>query len=152
MTLNDTLLHAVTSCGHPAEEEGGIILVNNAAQTFQFVKLRNQNTGTPIAPVLWTADRDEYAKNVIPLFKDGWRHFASFHTHPKFVPFPSTIDINELFPGFSINYIYSQKTQEVTQWDYQKEDETVSFKLANAFQFSTSFNQINKLQITPDNG
>lgn len=114
MNLEEALLQATKDCSHDIEEEGGIILSKD--NEFVFHKLRNQNTGTPIAPVLWTADRNEYATIVLPKFKDGWRHYASFHTHPQFQPFPSQIDLTQLFPGFPINFIFSKTFDVVTEW------------------------------------
>lgn len=115
--IEAVLLEAVGACRHRIEEEGGVILYNAAEDSYRYEKLRNSNTGTPIAPVLWTADRYEYAEKVIPTFSKGWKHYASFHTHPQFIPYPSSIDYSELFPGFPINYIYSPATQEITQWN-----------------------------------
>ena len=122
MKLQEALLEATKACNHEIEEEGGIILHNPAVpDQYEFVKLRNQNTGTEIAPVLWTADRQEYAEKIIPKIMNGMRHYASFHTHPRFLPIPSRIDLNELFPGFSINYIYSQVALAITEWNTNSE-------------------------------
>lgn len=120
---------AVNECSETIEEEGGVILVKG--DDYCYYKLRNQNTGTSIAPVLWTADRDEYAKNVIPAYAKGWRHYASFHTHPQFLPLPSGIDYDVLFPGFPVNYIYSPVTQEITQWNVG--EDLKSFKHAATY-------------------
>ena len=117
--LEKVLKQAVIECSSEYEEEGGIIMYLAKDDAYKYIKLSNTNTNTPIAPVLWTADRDEYAKQVIPLFKEGWRQFASFHTHPQFIPYPSSIDLRDLFPGFSTNFIFSQSTQEITRWDYE---------------------------------
>lgn len=132
MNLEDTLLEATKQCSHEVEEEGGVILYNTTLDSYDFIKLRNQNEGTSIAPVLWTADRDEYAKFVIPLYSKGWKHYASFHTHPRFIPRPSSIDINVLFPGFPINYIYSRVIQEITQWNVDK-DNTKDFNFSGKY-------------------
>ena len=70
MKLQEALLEATKACNHEIEEEGGIILHNPAVpDQYEFVKLRNQNTGTEIAPVLWTADRQEYAEKIISELK-----------------------------------------------------------------------------------
>lgn len=132
MTIENTLLEATKQCGHEFEEEGGVIMYSATLNSYDFIKLRNQNTGTDIAPVLWTADRDEYAKLVIPLYSKGWKQFASFHTHPQFLPRPSGIDLNVLFPGFPVNYIYSRVVQEITQWNVDQYDKE-KFNFADKF-------------------
>jgi len=109
-SINTALADAVDQCWNQVtdlEERGGVILHHPDRDEYVFIALRNSNTGTAIAPVLFTADRDEYAEIIIPLFKLGWKSYASFHTHPQFSPYPSSIDMNDLFPGFYINYIYS---------------------------------------------
>ncbi len=119
MTLRNALSSAVERCWGSVddfEERGGVILRNSKSDTYLFVFLRNANTGTDIAPVLFTADRDEYAELIIPLLRNGYQHYASFHTHPKFQPWPSMIDLNELFPGFPINYIYSGLTERLFKY------------------------------------
>ncbi len=117
MTLNETLSDAATECSHPIEEEGGIILYNKEQDEYQFIKLTNQNKGTQMANVLWTADRYEYADLVMPMFAHGWRHYASFHTHPRFPALPSGIDLNVLFPGFPVNFIFGKLNDEISQWN-----------------------------------
>lgn len=124
-TILSALKYAVSSCFNPDEEEGGIILVNKANE-HEFIKLKNDNSGTDIALGLWTANRQEYADKIIPRFKEGWIHYASFHTHPIFYPTPSAIDATELFPGFEINFIYSQLHNKVTEWHTVNED-VISF-------------------------
>lgn len=140
-TLEQVLGHAVKECKDAKEEEGGVI-IRHSDDHYQFIKLRNQNTGTEIAPVLWTADRNEYAQKVMPLFFKGWRQFASFHTHPQFLPFPSNIDLTQLFPGFSIDYIYSQKTREITKWSYTPGEDKNHCELIGAYAYSRSFGQL----------
>lgn len=91
------------------EERGGVIVVagEHPKNRFRFIPLRNYNEGTDTAKVLWTADRMEYGKIVCPMFRKGWRQYASFHSHPRFPAMPSHTDLTKLFPGFGINYIYS---------------------------------------------
>ena len=117
--LKSALADAVHICWEEVdnlEEHGGIIMHQPKTDAYGFVQLRNQNAGTELGPVLWTADRDEYAKHVIPMFKEGWQHYASFHTHPQFYPWPSDEDMNVLFPGFPINYIFSGLTNYVVKY------------------------------------
>ena len=119
MTLEDALDHASKQCNHGVEEEGGIILVNKEDNDYEFIKLRNVNEGTFSAPHLWTADQNEYAEKILPkVMSKTWKHFASFHTHPRFTALPSGIDLGILFPGFSKNYIYSPVHGEITEWTY----------------------------------
>lgn len=137
MTLNQTVLTAVMACNNPdLEEEGGIILRNTETGEYQFIKLTNINTGQPLAAVLWTANREEYAKQVIPLFKDGWQHAASFHTHPNFPPFPSGIDLFNLFPGFPLNFIYSPKYDAVVGYAPGKEDSPSAAEVVHGYRIS----------------
>lgn len=122
MKLQEALFEATKECNHEVEEEGGIIIHDpSTPNSFEFIKITNQNAGTKIAPVLWTADRQEYADKIIPRFAKGMRHYASFHTHPRFLPIPSNVDLTQLFPGFSINYIYSQVSAAISEWKTDKE-------------------------------
>lgn len=121
MNLPNTLAQAAKECNHPLEEEGGIILKHKETGNYDFVKLRNSNTGTDIAPCLWTADRYEYADKIIPrVWNRAWEHYASFHTHPRFVAVPSGIDLGTLFPGFPVNFIYSKLQNGITEWFTEK--------------------------------
>ena len=119
MTLRETIQSAVlqTSDTVNDEEKGGIILCKDAE--YSFALLANDNTGTDLAKVLWSANRKEYGSKVIPMIKDGWEQYASFHTHPKFKPIPSSIDMEKLFEGFPRNYIYSPefKTFGIYVWE-----------------------------------
>lgn len=109
-TLNEALSDAIEICWNSIddlEERGGIIMFHSKDNKYQFVELYNENHNTSIAPFLFTADRKDYAAKIIPMFKQGWVHYASFHTHPQFAAIPSSEDNGVLFPGFPINYIYS---------------------------------------------
>lgn len=120
-TLKGALWEALEGCWNiqeDMEERGGIIIHNKETDIYRFVYLHNSNSGTPIAPVLYTADRGMYAKIVIPLMRAGWRHYASFHTHPQFEAWPSHIDMTELFPGFPINYIYSGSKNKLMKYTW----------------------------------
>jgi proteasome lid subunit RPN8/RPN11 len=121
--LEQTLLRAAKTCqSEELEEEGGIIMANKDESEFRFIKLGNTNSGTPTAKVLWTADRNEYAKTILPMFHEGWRQYASFHTHPQFLPTPSSVDTTQLFPGFRTNYIYSRITASIVEYEYVSGD------------------------------
>lgn len=118
-SLATALEEAVQTCSkerHDVEEDGGIILCKD--DMYIFFPIRNSNTGTPIAPVLYSADRDVYAKTILPMFKDGWRQYASFHTHPQFTPYPSHIDMTQLFKGFLTNYIYSGVYDKLMRYEW----------------------------------
>lgn len=118
MRISSALLEAIKQCQSLEEEEGGIILRHPQTDEYEFFKIHNENSGQPIALVLWTADRMDYAKKVIPKFKEGWTHYASVHTHPRFLPFPSNIDTTQLFPGFQLNYIYSPMFKSVALYEF----------------------------------
>lgn len=123
-SLKDTLKRAVLECWDfldlkDLEEHGGVILHNKDTDKYLFKYLFNSNGGKPIANALYTADRYQYTEIIIPLFKNNWRQFASFHTHPQFTPQPSSIDLHQLFAGFSHNYIYSGLTKELIKYSWK---------------------------------
>lgn len=107
MLLEDCLKEAVGICTNRNEEEGGVIIHHPPSGEFKFHHFRNENSGTPRALTLYIADRTAFASTVFPKFKEGWRLFASFHTHPQFPPGASNTDITYLFKGFRRNFIYS---------------------------------------------
>ena len=98
------------------EEHGGIIL--KQGDKYDFVYLNNANSGTDIANGLFTADRKEHGSKVIVRFKEGWKQYASYHTHPQFLPYPSYIDMTQLFTGFKHNYIFSGLTGETMKYTW----------------------------------
>jgi proteasome lid subunit RPN8/RPN11 len=117
LELPEVIRIAKQTCGYSGEEEGGFILRNKTDQeSFDFVKIKNSNTGHPIAAVLYNADRQEVGEKVIRRTLNGWQVFASFHTHPGTSTVPSTIDLKNLFTTFKINYIYSPKADELAQY------------------------------------
>ena len=103
--LAGEMMRAATLCGKSSEEEGGIIIARE--NECEFVKVKNVHTGTMTAGGLYEASRDELSLKVISRVKDGWKFFASFHTHPTFSPSPSQLDFNKLFQSFKHNIIYS---------------------------------------------
>jgi proteasome lid subunit RPN8/RPN11 len=116
-SIEQALDDAIVLCGGRTdkEEDGGIILHKDGE--FVFFPIRNSNTGTDVAPYLYSADRDEYAKKILPMLKKGWGQY-SFHTHPQFMPYPSNVDMTQLFPGFPDNYIYSDLTKQVYKYTW----------------------------------
>lgn len=113
MTLKQVLKRAVKECAIDLEEHGGIILVDKTGHNFEFVYINNVNTGQSLAQHLWTGNGVEFAELIIPQVRKGWKIYASFHTHPQFRAFPSNIDITQLFRGFPLNYIYSNRDREL---------------------------------------
>jgi len=88
---------------------------------FIWVPLHNQHTGTPTAHGLFEATQEEFTKKAIPLLRDGWKRYATFHTHPSFSYHPSHTDLTELFKSYHINYIYSIPENCVAKYTWQGE-------------------------------
>lgn len=130
-SLLHCLILAVSQCRPELkEEEGGFILKSTSGDTYEFHKIRNMNTGTPIARGLYTVDRtggkdNEYATKILRktnVRKPEWVEYASFHTHPKgFGPYPSQIDLTQLFTSSPVNFIYSPDVGILMRYDYNKE-------------------------------
>lgn len=114
--LLNSLVCAVCECPHRVEEEGGIIL--NKDDDYVFVRIKNIHENTQTAYGLYETDLCELKTKIFPKIAEGWKLYASFHTHPMFGASPSSLDINKLFEGFKNNYIYSpiQKTYSITTW------------------------------------
>ena len=106
------------------EEEGGFIIHNDKTGEFEFHKVTNANTGEKIARVLFTADAQEYGDKVLTKVLTGkWVEYASFHTHPRGCePYPSKVDLTQLFKGFPINYIYAPHMDKLVCYTYDKEN------------------------------
>lgn len=107
--LASELLKAAEICKHRVEEEGGLIL--NRGDEFVFVPVQNIYKGTPTAAGLYETEQSDFTGKVFPLLKEGWKFYASFHTHPSFSPNPSELDLNVLFQGFKHNYIYAPRPE-----------------------------------------
>lgn len=99
------MLAAAKSCRHPVEEQGGIIL--NKDEEFLFVKVKNIYEGMDTAAGLYETDQNELSGLVLSKVSEGWKFYASFHTHPQFSPAPSSLDLGKLFQGFKQNIIFS---------------------------------------------
>lgn len=118
--INLKLAHEIgkasSVCGQSAEEEGGIILEKDGE--YQFVKVKNKNSGESIAEGLYETDIEDLQKNVFPMVKTGWKFYASFHTHPSFSATPSRLDLEKLFNGFKYNVIFAsqQKVFSYSEW------------------------------------
>ena len=119
------------------EEQGGFIIHNTITDDFEFHLVTNMNHRHPIASGLYTANPDEYAEKILGKTlasdkKQNWVEYASFHTHPVgFGPFPSRMDLTQLFTSFPINYIYSPDTQSLMEYTYNKEDKKWQLKPIN---------------------
>ena len=123
LSLTHCLLSAILQYDYKLEEEqGGFIIKHPDFHIFEFIPVKNKNTGTVIACGLYSADQSEYADKVLGrTLDDGWSVYASYHTHPKggFVrAMPSSIDITKLFAGFPTNFIYAPD-KELNRFDYQ---------------------------------
>ena len=112
------------------EEQGGFLIHDTVTGEFEFHLVTNMNHGHPIASGLYTANPDEYAQKVLEKVlsdstKHRWVEYASFHTHPAgFGPFPSRMDLTQLFTSFPINYIYSPDTQALMEYTYKEDTKT----------------------------
>ena len=109
-SLLRSLLNAILSYDETnPEEQGGFILKKNNSEDFEFVPVKNFNTGDNIALGLYTADQTEFNNKVaLRTIDDDWEIYASFHTHPRGMrALPSSIDIRYLFKNFPVNYIYA---------------------------------------------
>jgi proteasome lid subunit RPN8/RPN11 len=118
--INRKLAHemgkASSLCGRSPEEEGGIILEKDGE--YAFVKVKNKHSGDSIAEGLYETDLEDLQKNVFPMVENGWKFYASFHTHPSFSPTPSKLDLEKLFTGFKYNVIFAsqQKVFSYSEW------------------------------------
>jgi proteasome lid subunit RPN8/RPN11 len=99
------LVQASEECSHTQEEEGGLILSKDEERLF--IKIKNKHKGTVQAVGLYETDLTELKDKVFSKLSEGWKMYASFHTHPSFSPSPSSLDLNSLFVGFVYNFIYS---------------------------------------------
>ena len=144
--LVNSLGAAVRECGNSNEEEGGIILVkqnpSNGGRSFKFVKVLNKMVGTPAARGLYVADPGEFGEKAFPLLTQGWRQYASFHTHPTFSPTPSSLDEDKLFRGFKYNFIFSntEKTLSCSEWSPQNDLHTVYINIVTLIYLSNAQN------------
>ena len=110
------MLTAAKICQHRGEEEGGIILAKDGE--YHFVKVKNIHEGTATAAALYETDQTELKEKVLTKVGEGWKLFASFHTHPSFSPTPSSLDLRKLFNGFKYNIIFApdMNTFSYSQW------------------------------------
>lgn len=120
-TLRASLDLAIELTKENREEAGGIILHKPDTDEFEFVFLDNANAGKPIAPSLFTAIPRQYIERVASRFKDGWRQFGSYHTHPAFTPYASEIDRTQLFTGFPTNFIYAPRFDAIFRYSLKSD-------------------------------
>ena len=120
-SLHQSLLQAILYYDDTLnEEQGGFIIKASKVEKYEFIPIRNANTGTPKALILYTADVDEFNEKIgLGVLDNLYSVFASFHTHPKGMrALPSHTDFNELFTSFPINYIYAPD-KELNRFDYK---------------------------------
>jgi len=124
-SLHQSLLHAILYYNDELnEEQGGFIVKIRNKEEYRFIPIRNSNTGTPTALVLYTADVAEFNEKIaMPMLDGEWSVYASFHTHPKGMrALPSSRDLTELFTSFATNYIYAPG-KELNMFDYNAKPE-----------------------------
>ena len=116
--LKQTLLQAIHACYVDVpvltqlEEHGGWILKKD--DEYKFFFLRNSNTGTVRAQMLFSADSKDVANGPLKaMMREGWTNYGTFHTHPQFSITPSSIDWNLLFQNSKHNFIYSPATEQL---------------------------------------
>lgn len=123
-SLVEALRQALQECKGENEEEGGF-LVKKDDDTVQFFKITNAHSGTLTARGLFEPDRAEYGEKVIASYGQGFKNFASFHTHPTNYPaYPSGTDVTRLFNGQPINFIWSPSLKDLRVYTYLGRKET----------------------------
>jgi proteasome lid subunit RPN8/RPN11 len=115
-TFAGVVLDAVDVCHRFDEEEGGLIL--NRDKDYKFVHIDNMHSGSSHAIGLYEVSPEQFGKLVIPLMREGWKMFSSFHTHPPYSATPSNLDLGTLFKGFKHNVIYAneQRAFSYSRW------------------------------------
>jgi proteasome lid subunit RPN8/RPN11 len=119
------MLQAAESCTDPIEEQGGIILSKN--NEYCFVKVKNIHEGTATAAGLYETDQTELRENVLTRVGDGWKFYASFHTHPQWSSCPSSLDLEKLFQGFRYNIIFAPTTNMFSHSEWIGEQSAVYY-------------------------
>lgn len=130
-SLTKAIHRFIDTCENKLEEEGGVILKKNGE--YRFIKLANTLKGTQTAIALYKVDPIEYGKLVIPLFGEGWRLYASAHIHPSFSTQYSGIDYHNLFQGFKINFIYSHRFNELSEYEWTEDKELTLKQRTNGY-------------------
>jgi hypothetical protein len=125
INFSRVILEAAEICGGSDEEKGGVILEKD--DSFLFVPLRNDHAGTHTAIGLYVANRAELGEKIIERIREGWRLFASFHTHPSFSATPSQLDLTVLFRGFKHNVIYSAATKTFSYSTWRNEQSVATY-------------------------
>lgn len=106
------------------EEEGGFIFKKD--EEFAFEKIPNKNSGKAFAVVLYEADPIEIGRIDYKRWKEGWTLFASFHTHPGASTMASHLDLQKLFTGYQINFIYSPASRILSGYKLEKNEEGIT--------------------------
>jgi proteasome lid subunit RPN8/RPN11 len=118
-------MQASEECKNRSEEEGGVIL--NKDDYFEFIKIKNAHADTSVAFGLYETDLSELSMRVFPKIAEGWKMYASFHTHPTFSPVPSSIDMTKLFQGFKYNIIFSPIKDMFSYSFWNNEESLISY-------------------------
>lgn len=118
------LTESLGNFNDPVYEAGGFILEKN--KQYGFVDVPNKHHGTQIGQALYEPAMEVFAKILNPYFKDGWKLFASFHTHPSFTAQYSNIDYENLFQNFPINYIKSIRYDQIIKYSWINEKDLKS--------------------------
>ena len=142
-SLNHCLLSAILHYNNELDEEqGGFIIKEAGEDNYEFIPITNQISGTPTAIGLYIAEPGEFnSKVLVRTLDDIWSVFASYHTHPKGMrAIPSSIDINNLFTSFPVNFIYAPD-KELNRYDFISGN--VGWKFTNKMTFD-GFNPTNK--------
>jgi len=106
----DVAMKAAEECSSVENyEQGGIIFEKNGE--FKFHRIENIHNGTTRGISLYEVYIPYFGKLVSAQVLDGWKLFASFHTHPSFSAQPSRTDLDYLFKGYKYNVIYSDPTE-----------------------------------------
>ena len=117
ISLANQLIRAADECTNIKEEEGGIILERDG--DYKFIRIKNKYEGTSKAYGLYETDKEQLQELLKKhVMEEGWKLYASFHTHPTFSPSPSSLDVSALFGSFKYNYIYATEKRifSYSQW------------------------------------
>ncbi len=103
--LQEILKHLMLT---PEAEAGGFVVFKD--KTMRFIPAQN-TVPLPHARGLYEPSdvlpHGMGMGKVFDLIDEGWDWVASVHSHPTFAPYPSGIDLKDLFPNQRVNAIWS---------------------------------------------
>jgi len=118
-TLSSSMDRAKDQCVNvDMEERGGVIFEKEG--NFEFVYFDNVHHGASIAKCLYQPDIDKFGEVMHTYLLGNWKFYGSFHTHPLFSEQFSSVDFQNLFQGFRVNYIYSVKNDILAKYTWSK--------------------------------